>query len=421
MSKIKEQRAIAAGILSLVFLMAIIAVSGCGGGFGGRPGNALSPLVSTGRVLTVARVATDPTVDGIVESAWDSATPVTVSLGTGLNDEWDFNCTSCHAQNSSTRVTLKAMYTTNGKLSMLATWNDSTASFTRSSSWTYDATDTDGNAWTKTPSAGQNEDRIAIFWPIGSIQGTTYNTGGCMTKCHTSDTDADGAIADDESFLSSGTADLWHGKAGRALGTISSSQSGITVNATTHEVTAGTITLNGYMEDTQVKNLTAMAGTPTSHGNGRAGDAGSAPASSNSVASRPKYMETNPVDFADAMVLTQAEIDAGETVGSSGAGVTEADAALYWPRYSALSAIVPERILGTPTLSASDIRQACTWSNGWWTCEIQRDLQTATAAVSNTDDVQFTATSEYIFGVAIMNNAGAEAHETSDKYTLKFQ
>ena len=164
-----------------------------------------------------------------------------------------------------------------------------------------------------------------------------------------------------------------------------------------------------------------MAGTPISHGGGRASDAGSAPASSNSVSNRPKYMETNPADFADAMVLTQAEIDAGETVGSSGAGVTEADAALYWSKYSALNAIVPERILGTPTLSSSDVRQACTWSNGWWTCEIQRDLQTATSGVSNTDDVQFTTTTDYIFGVAVMDNAGAAAHKTSDKYTLKFE
>lgn len=403
----------------LVLLISILAVSGCGGG-GGRPSNVLSPLVSADKTLFAAKVSVAPTVDGVVESAWDSATAVSVPLGEGINAAFEFDCTSCHAQKSATSVILKAVYTTGGKISILSTWKDPTASFTRSSSWTYNAADTDGNAWTKTPSAGQNEDRIAIFWPIGSIQGTAYNTGGCMTKCHTSDTDADGAIADDESFLSGGTADLWHGKAGRALGTISGSQSGITINATTHEVTAGTITLNGYMEDTQVKNLTAIAGTPTSHGNGRASDAGSAPASSNSVSNRPKYMETNPTNFVDAMVLTQVEIDAGETVGSSGAGVTEADAALYWSKYSALSAIVPERILGTPTLSSSDVRQACAWSDGWWTCEIQRDLQTATAAVSNTDDVQFTVGTDYIFGVAVMDNAGSEAHKTSDKYTLTF-
>ncbi|MFQ6031694.1 MAG: ethylbenzene dehydrogenase-related protein, partial [Candidatus Zixiibacteriota bacterium] len=342
--------------------------------------------------LTAVEVSIPPTLDGSPgDAAWAQASEFTVSLGDGMET---FNCGTCHSLNSSVQVKLKAVYTTS-KLFILATWPDNTASFTRSGSWSF-AT----GAWTK-PNAGQSEDRIAFFFPIGTIGGDDFNTGGCMTKCHT---DGSGA------YLTTGRGDMWHMKAARSLGVSSASGTGLVIDANTHEVTGGTVTMKGWMDDKYV-------GAWRDHEDvGRYGDAGSSTYSHNRISdkSRPKYMERNPTDFMDAMILTQSEIDGGEVVGDATNGVSDDSAAVYWPNYAALNAVVPERILDTPTGSRGDLDQAASWNSGTWTAEIARELDTG-----NDDDVQFTPGNEYIFGIAIMDNGGGEIHKPSGKLTLK--
>lgn len=352
--------------------------------------------------LNAVKVSRAPVVDGNGSDAvWANAPELVASLGEGMETS---NCSTCHALNSSVKVTLKAVHT-NSKLYILASWPDSTASFTRSGSWSFA-----NGTWQK--SSGQSEDRIGFFFPIGTIGGDDYNTGGCMTKCHTMDKHPGTPGLEDECYLTGGKADMWHMKAARSLPATSASGSGLTVDPRTHEVIGGTVSMVGWMDDKYVANWSA-GNAPDG---GRYGDAGSSTYSHNRIAdkSRPKYMEKNPTDFMDAMVLSQSEIDAGEVVGDSTNGVSNSDAAIYWPNYAALKAVVPERILKPATGSRANIKQAAIWRNGTWTTEIARDLNTG-----HDGDVQFTVGQEYIFGVAIMDNTGGEGHKTSGKQVLK--
>ena len=94
------------------------------------------------------------------------------------------------------------------------------------------------------------------------------------------------------------------------------------------------------------------------------------------------------------------------------------DIASAWAKYSALNAIVPERILKPPTGSRGDIEQAAIWEDGTWYTEITRKLVTG-----HDDDVQFDDLSKtYAFGIATMDNTGGGGHNThgSTKYHLAF-
>ena len=355
--------------------------------------------------LNAIKVTEDPVMDGSnADAIWASAPALTVALGDGMET---FNCDLCHSRNSATTVTLKAVHSAT-KLTVLATWPDDKASFTRAEAWSYTT-----GAWTK-PNGDQSEDRIAFFWPIGAVtgDGPGGTTGGCMTKCHTTDVHP-GNDTEDEMHLASGTADIWHMKAARYLPATSASGSGLTVDATTHQVTGGTVRLTGWCDD----QYTAQWSADNAPDGGRFGDAGSGAESRNRNTAKtgPKYMEKNPTDFMDAMVLTQTEIDNSETVGDPTTGVSDADAALYWPAYAALKAVVPERILKNPSGSRADLLEGAVWAVGRWTVEIQRTLTTA-----DTDhDIQFAVGQEFIFGVAIMDNAGGGKHRASTKQTLK--
>jgi len=388
----------------------------------GKKSDAVSETITIGSSydltkLNAIKVSTGPLVDGNEDNLWASAPSLTVALGETNNPPNDpskiNNCAGCHAFNSSINVKLKAVYTSTD-IYFLAEWADPTASFTRNGSWSF-AT----GAWAK-PNTNESEDRISFFWPIGTIAGDPYSTGGCMTKCHMYyPTDQDPHVSVngiiDDAWLSSGRADLWHSKAARAGAVTSASGTGLTINSTSHEVTAGIFQMIGYVDDTYTD---VWSGSNGEDG-GRYGDAGTAAASHNRIAdkSRPKWMEKNPTDFADAMFITQAEIDAGECVGDATNGVSDADAAIYWPKYSTLNAIVCERIHAVPTGSRGDLTIGAVWNNGKWTAEIARKLNTG-----SDDDIQFTdLLKEYLFNVAQFDNSrhGYE-HRCSGSYFMKF-
>ena len=369
------------------------------------------------RVLRAFNVTNAPTVDGIVDQVWESATELNVPLGETFdvhNPASIMDCAGCHSYNSSYNLKLKAVYTTD-RIHVLAKWTDSTASFTRNGSWDFSS-----GSWAK-PNSEQSEDRIALFFPIGQITGNPYNTGGCMAKCHTYyPTDLDPHVSShgivDDAWLESGKADMWHSKAGRGAAYLSASGSNLTINPSTHEVIGGTFSMTGYIDDKWV-GVWAHDSINGEDG-GRYGDGGSSGYSHNRIGdkSRPKYMETAPVDFADAMVLKDIEITNGECVGDATAGVSDIDATDYWTNYASLNAVVPERILKAPSGSRGDIDFGAVWNNNEWTAEFSRALQNG-----NDDDVQFDVTQKYIFGSAIFENSrhGYE-HRTSRMDTLIF-
>lgn len=330
-----------------------------------------------GTTLTAAKVDVGPTVDGDAsDAAWASATALDLS---------------------SPSITMKAVY--DGQyLYVLATVPDTTASFTRGGAWVWD-----GSAWGHPE--GQSEDRLAIMW---SMDTPNFDTQGCMTKCHPG-TNAEGG--EDDAWLETGKADMWHMKAARSLPATSIAQAGsLTVDEASHEVTGGSVTMHGWTDD---KWVGQWSGDNAPDG-GRYGDEGQGNYSHNrnDDKSAPVYMETAPADYADAMTLYQSEIDGGEAVE-----VASADVAALWANYAALKAAVPERILRPAEGSRGDVEQAATWSDGTWTLEFKRALDTG----HPDDDVIFDDLSQtYPFGVAWMDNTDGAEHVISGLLGLTF-
>lgn len=127
----------------------------------------------------------------------------------------------------------------------------------------------------------------------------------------------------------------------------------------------------------------------------------------------PLYMETNPENWVDCMVLTQAEIDAGEAVLV--ANLSEAEISEYWNNYAALNGNIPQLVLQEPTDSQADVRVAATWDNGYWTVELKRKLVTGSDY-----DVQFDDLSrDYHFGVSLWGHADLLSGASS--WTLRFE
>lgn len=284
-------------------------------------------------------------------------------------------------------------------LYLLFRWTDPTMSMVRGESWVWN-----GATWTKNP--GQSEDRIAVMWNI-DIPATQWEKDGCMNKCHfdVNNPVAPDDDAEDDSYLPLGQhGDLWHMKPGRGLGVTSAQQSGtVVIDPVTHQATAGTFQLVGYLDD---QNMKEYIGKPDGDG-GRVGDAGSGADSRNRNAAQtaPKYIEKNPTDYIDALVITQAEINAGETAMVD--SITVTDLNTYWAKYAALNAVVPERTVKPPTGSRGDVHAAGLWQDGVWYVEIQRALNTG-----NADDALFALNSVSTFGVALMDNAHGGEHWT---------
>ena len=191
-------------------------------------------------------------------------------------------------------------------------------------------------------------------------------------------------------------ADMWHVKAARGGGVTSATiEAALTIEPASYEAIVGTVVLNGYADDTYVDNT------------GEHGDTGSGADSDNNNGTHAAWIEANPSDWIDAMILTQTEIDDGEAINITEA-LTNSWANLTWAvsNYTTINANVPRHILDQPSGSQGDIEVAMRWSDGTWTVEIKRDLDTGNAE----DDVVFSDTSAgmYHFSVSIMDNEGQD-------------
>ena len=305
------------------------------------------------------------TLDGVPEAAWDSATALVVQTTGGTL--------------TGTQVTLKAVYTS-ANIYILASWADSTFSITRGR---YNVS---GGVFDTGLTGNNSEDRLALLWEIGTVEG--FSSSGCQTTCHSLN-DPFHFHEEDE------RADMWHVKAARSSGVTSATNTtALTIDPASYEVTAGTVVLKGYADDKYVDNVT------------RQSDAGSGVYSDNTNGTHAAWIEANPTDWMDAMVLTQSEINGGEAINITKA-LTNSWANLTWAvsNYTALNANVPRHILTPPTGSRGDIEVAMRWVDGVWTVEIKRTLDTG-----NIDDIAFsdTSTGVYYFSVAIMDNEGQE-------------
>jgi hypothetical protein len=361
--------------------------------------------------LTAVYTATAPFLDGSLDDpAWADAP--TLQLVTAGNMLDGFPTTGA-------AVELKAVYT-NTTLTIGVRWPDPTISMQRGGSWLWT-----GSEWkhlSGSPEAveaglarGISEDRIAILWDVNV---TDFATRGCAVKCHVTEELKHAPHAIDEARakcfqchtedLSIGygayldnsdeIGDIWHSKAARSLPLL--------------HIGRGAAFL-GYLDDKHIVHNPDPANINVPDG-GRYGDEGRSSYSHNRNQDKtaPRYIETDPVDYWDAIVLTQSEIDSGEAVEV--AGLTPEEISACWAKYQALSepnasfqaASVPERILRHPLGSRADVLMAARWEGGYWTAEIQRSLITG-----HRDDVQFSDLGKsYPFDIALFDNTGGEGH-----------
>jgi hypothetical protein len=113
----------------------------------------------------------------------------------------------------------------------------------------------------------------------------------------------------------------------------------------------------------------------------------------------PSYMETEPGDFVDSMIITQDEVDNGEAIAVK--DLTPDQISGYWAKYEALNGVVPQLVLKAPSGGIADVLVASNWTNGVWTMEITRKLVTA----DGIEDVQFVdLNKEYPFSLTITNS-----------------
>jgi len=300
-------------------------------------------------------------------------------------------------------VTLQALFSSEF-LYIRAEHKDKTLSMTRSDAWEWT-----GSAW-KAPyfdpknvdNTKQSEDRIAFTWNKSIPD---YKAAyGCAIKCH-------GNIPGSSEFtdIKGQKADSWHSKAARAVGAIRVAQFGpATVDPVSHEATAGHFQLQGWLDDKYWTSYQAYEDGYDTEDAGRRPDKGRGVDTRNRNKDRngPLVMKGAPLNFIDAMTITQKDIDEGRTIVAdpSNPKFDKAKVDQAWALHAKFNAAVPERILRSPDGSRGDVLHSAVWKDGTWTHEFKRRLNTGHPE----DDAIFdlAKSREYEFSVSIFNNSG---------------
>jgi hypothetical protein len=307
---------------------------------------------------------------GTIESASVETAP-TID-GDGSDTVWE-NGTALTVGAGAVDVDITSVFTTTD-IYFRATWSDSTESVGKKE-WSFNVV---SNEWEQ----DGDEDRLALTWNIST---TDFNTQGCGVICHPPlmNTSTPGE-----------TMDTWHWKAART-------------------------NPSGWLDDKFFNSTDRQGDNKNSGGysdNKQTLDFTDDPANSTDV---PMYWEPLATG-ADALSITQAEIDAGETklittAFANGALVDEDSTVLD------NATLIPGYYSSRPTGSRGDVEAKATFASGAWTLEWGRSLDTG-----NSDDIQFTDTSgdgEYFFGVAAFDDTGGMSHTYSmaDVYKLVFE
>ncbi len=135
-------------------------------------------------MLLAIPVTTAPTIDGVVDAAWASATAV--EIGTSV---WDIGEFEGYGGDSYT-ATVRALYD-DARVYFLAEWDDPTLSNNRQC-WYYDTND---SLWVQESGRptfdngvlvepAHYEDKLSFIWNVDESV-ATFSTQGCMTVCHT--------------------------------------------------------------------------------------------------------------------------------------------------------------------------------------------------------------------------------------------
>lgn len=300
-------------------------------------------------ILNAKKTTATITIDGDAsEAAWDTAQPLIFSTVRGIG--------------KTRNVMMKALYD-NSNIYLLAVWQDQSGTESdRINSWVYDA---GTSTFSLFPNINPDildqaaEDRLGMQWEIGEVEG--FSQRGCRTLCHRLNSKKPGMRTNNPGEKT----DEWHWKAGR------SNPVGIA-----HDK---------YIDDTY---------DPNDIEAGHHGDSsGWYSRNRNAAKTGPKYFEPNPTDAVDAKFLLQSEIDSNDAILVAGNETLLTD-----------GQVIPGRILDESKVvgDVADIKAKGVFSNGIWTLEMKRALNTGSA-----NDVVFDPAKTNDFGVSIFDDSGA--------------
>jgi len=328
---------------------------------------------------------------------------------------------------SSHNTTLKGIYT-DDEVAFLYTVKDPTMSIVTPDCWYYD-----GNKFVRWREL--REDPTYRSWEMYNMAWETSDfgleKGGCLSMCHTDESGKSRHVVPEGS-----SADFWtlfckHGygkgsayETGFNLGYLGAYQEGpisfVKDDANDpFQVTSGTFTFIGWADERiqtswdnpdfkgtadktetgqyclQCHTTEFVEGSPLQGKPGKMPYRRNAEEISNMFATGPEYIKLYPKDFADAVIITDKDIEEGRAVKVSSLSKEEIKKA--WARYQELNCLVPELILQEPTGNMAQTKVAARWSDGVWTVEIKRNRVTG-----NPHDVQFDdITKSYALSTAV--------------------
>ncbi|MBI2936915.1 MAG: hypothetical protein HYY22_01780 [Thaumarchaeota archaeon] len=312
-------------------------------------------------ILKASPTVATPSLDGAVDPVWLKATPLVVQVKNGAN-----------LPNGSTTVLMRALYTKD-TIYFLAQWSDPTLS-QRRSPWQMQADGTWKKLTDPNDKGGDNnlyyEDKASFIWPTNTgVKG--FEKVGCLASCHPGETKPYGNMYTSNAGE---IADMWHFKSIRTAP-------------------------NGQVDD-QYLDSTRYNKTSAPEA-GRHSDpktSGGYNDNVNAAKNGPQYGRANNMPAPPYYILDSEKVPINASNYKAGDEV-------------------PGIIIAPIVGDRGDIKVGSVWKDGIWTIEMSRKLVTGSKY-----DVQYSnMTAEYLFGVAVFENAAVRHAWTDIPLKLTFQ
>ncbi len=366
--------------------------------------------------LVALKVTAAPTIDGTVDASWADCQKLTttVTVPDPGNDYFKGYVDNAHT------VSMRSMYD-GSKIYFLAEWNDANKSFNRDP-WYFDPATKTWKEENRKPTFDESgnkireafyEDKFAMLWNINNSV-TDFNEKGCYATCHTSLDPLTHGGATGRHFTSSPTAflDMWHWKSVRT-GFPSNQVDDQLQNNTEFNLEDGgrhgdPKVSGGYSDN--VQSLSVTGGTPGQKAN------------------VPKYFVPGSTNYywvlksdqvsGTAKLITGVDVN-GILSYSGGTIDPNTDVEFQRKGETTGSKCMPSVCDVAPFVGdRGDIDAKAIFTGNGWILEFSRSLTTPSGVAGNSD-VQFDITSDYVFGIAVFDNA-AIAHAINSRFTLKF-
>jgi hypothetical protein len=376
------------------------------------------PVKTTAGIeLTAINATTPPVIDGIVDGMWANAPKlITVLTVPDPGNDYFKGYTG-----TTITINMRTLYDQN-KIYFLAEWNDANKSLNRDP-WYFDPVTKKWKEESRKPTFDANgnkvreafyEDKFAMLWNVNNSV-TDFNTKGCYASCHTSldPVTHGGATARHFTGSSSEFLDMWHWKSVRT-GLPSGQIDDQFQNNTEFDLADGgrhgdPKLSGGYSDNVQTLAVTG----------GAAGETVTVP--KYFVPGRTNYYWVSKADQSAGVAKLITGVDVNGILYYTG-GSVDPNTDPEFQRNGATTGIkaIPSVCDIAPFVGdRGDIESQAVFTGNGWILEFSRPLVTGSGHTGNTD-VQFHPDSEYVFGLAVFNNA-AIAHAINSKFILKFQ